>query len=105
MRQSESPPAMSATNEFNIDYVAKLARLELSEAEKQRFSEQLGKVLDYFQMLRGVNTEGVEPMAHAVPLYDVMREDRAGATLTVPQALRNAPKSAEDQILVPRVVE
>jgi aspartyl-tRNA(Asn)/glutamyl-tRNA(Gln) amidotransferase subunit C len=96
---------MSGTPEFDINYVAKLARLDLSAEEQERYNQQLGKILDYFQMLNEVDTSGVDITAHAVPLFDVMREDLPGDTLSQELALANAPKSAEGQIVVPRVVE
>jgi len=96
---------MASTEEFDINYVAKLARLELTEQEKTKFTAQLGKIIDYFQLLGEVNTEGVEPTAHANPIYDVLRSDTTGTPFTQEQALRNAPQSTESQIVVPRVVE
>lgn len=96
---------MASTEEFDIHYVAKLARLELSASEKVTFTEQLGKIIDYFQKLGEVDTEGVEPTAHATPLYDVIRLDVPGLPLSREAALRNAPQRNENQIIVPRVVE
>jgi aspartyl-tRNA(Asn)/glutamyl-tRNA(Gln) amidotransferase subunit C len=96
---------MANHDPFDIDYIAKLARLELSEQERSVFTEQLGKILDYFQKLGEVDTRGVEPMAHATPLYDVLREDVAVEPLPIAAALRNAPAATENQVVVPRVVE
>jgi len=96
---------MASTDEFDIEYVAKLARLELSDEEKVKFTGQLGKIIDYFHKLGEVNTEGVEPTAHANPIYDVLREDVPGIPFTQEAALQNAPKSTDNQIVVPRVVE
>jgi aspartyl-tRNA(Asn)/glutamyl-tRNA(Gln) amidotransferase subunit C len=96
---------MAKHDPFDIDYVAKLARLELSEQERTLFTEQLGKILDYFQKLGEVDTSGVEPMAHATPLYDVLREDLPADPLPISSALLNAPAATENQIIVPRVVE
>jgi len=96
---------MASTEEFDINYVAKLARLELTEEEKTKFTGQLGKIIDYFKLLGEVNTEGVDPTAHANPIFDVLREDEPATPFTQEQALRNAPQTAESQIVVPRVVE
>lgn len=96
---------MATNDEFDIHYVAKLARLELSESEQVTFTEQLGKIIHYFQKLREVDTEGVEPTAHATPLFDVLRSDVPGQPLSREQALQNAPQHTDNQIIVPRVVE
>ncbi|OGI00012.1 MAG: asparaginyl/glutamyl-tRNA amidotransferase subunit C, partial [Candidatus Melainabacteria bacterium GWA2_34_9] len=59
-----------------VEHVAKLARLELSEEEKERFTVQFSNILDYFNQLSEVNTENVEPMTQAIPMVNVMREDK-----------------------------
>ena len=86
---------MADKDAFDIDYVTQLARLELTEGEKAKFKDQLGKILEYFQTLAAIDTEGVEPMAHANPIFDVLREDKAGTPFTQEQALKNAPKSCQ----------
>lgn len=96
---------MADIEQFDIDYVAKLARLELSDAEKEKFTSQLGKIIEHFQKLALTDTEGVEPTAHANPIYDVLREDVPGTPFTPEQALTNAPQSSSGQIVMPRVVE
>ena len=98
---------MSKTDKpsFDIDYIARLARLELTDSERSRFEEQLGKIIDYFQELQSTDTDGVEPTAHANPIYDVMRDDTPGETLSPSDALANAPDAANGQVRVPRVVE
>lgn len=96
---------MANTEDFDIDYVAKLARLELTEEEKVKFTNQLGKIIDHFQKLSLIDTEDVEPTAHANPIFDVLREDVPGTPFTQDQALGNAPKSSAGQVIMPRVVE
>ncbi len=96
---------MASNEEFDINYVAQLARLELTEEEKSKFTGQLGKIIDYFQKLGEVDTDGVEPTAHANAIYDVLREDVTGTPFRQDEALRNAPQSAEGQIVVPRVID
>jgi aspartyl-tRNA(Asn)/glutamyl-tRNA(Gln) amidotransferase subunit C len=99
------PNFMSADSDINIDYVANLARLALSDEEKIRFARQLGDILHYVEKLKGIDVSGVEPMAHASPVFNVWQEDRSRAGLSVEQALRNAPAQRQNMIAVPKVVE
>ena len=96
---------MSADSEINIDYVANLARLALTPEEKSRYARQLGDILHYVEKLKQVDVTGVEPMAHAAPVFNVWREDVARPGLTVGQALQNAPAQRQHMIVVPKVVE
>lgn len=96
---------MSAKSELDIDYLANLARLALTEAEKVKFSQQLGDILHYVEKLGQVDVTGVEPMAHASPVFNVWQDDTARPGLTVEQALRNAPARRQNMIVVPKVVE
>lgn len=90
---------------INIDYVANLARIELTPEEKTVFSAQLGDILRYMERLNSVNVDGVEPMAHAFPLTNVWQEDVPEPGFTAEEALRNAPAQRDQQIVVPKVVE
>ena len=92
-------------NPMDIDYVSNLARIELSEKEKEKFRGQLGDVLKYFEKLQEVDVDGVEPTAHAFPRYNVWDNDLAKKPFSVDLALQNAPKSRNEHILVPKVVE
>lgn len=96
---------MANTPDFDIDYVAKLARLDLSVEEKAQFEPQLKKMLDYFQQVGEIDTNGVEPTAHANPIYDVLREDEPQAAFEQDVALANAPASQAGQVVVPKVIE
>ncbi len=96
---------MSADSDINIDYVANLARLALSAEEKARFARQLGDILHYVEKLKGVDVTGVEPMAHASPVFNVWQADVARPGLAVEAALRNAPAQREHMVVVPKVVE
>jgi aspartyl-tRNA(Asn)/glutamyl-tRNA(Gln) amidotransferase subunit C len=96
---------MSAPAEFNIDHVAKLARLALTPGEKAKFSQQLGDVLRHIEQLSKVDVSGVEPTAHAFPIYNVWADDVAQPALPVEVALRNAPAQRDNMIVVPKVVE
>jgi aspartyl-tRNA(Asn)/glutamyl-tRNA(Gln) amidotransferase subunit C len=96
---------MSTPSDFNIDYVANLARIALTDAERERFARQLGDILHYVEKLRQVDVSGVEPMAHASPVFNVWAADEPRPGLAVEQALRNAPEQQDNMIVVPRVVE
>ena len=96
---------MSDTGKIDIEYVAKLARIALSDAEKAKFSEQLGSVLGYIVKLEELDTEGVEPTAHPHPMENVWQEDVVSSELSVEAALQNAPKQRQNMIVVPKVVE
>lgn len=97
---------MPEAHEIDIDYLAKLSRLELSAAEKEKLKIQLQDILGYFEKLNAVDVENVEPMAHAHPVFNVWREgDEPGETYS-PDVLKDmAPESLNNQVSVPRVVE
>ncbi len=96
---------MSAPTDLNIDHVAHLARLALTPEEKAKFSSQLGEVLAYIEQLKKVDVSGVEPTAHAFPVYNVWADDIAQPGLPVEEALKNAPAQRNNMIVVPKVVE
>ncbi len=86
-------------------WVAHLARLELSPAELQTLTPQLSAILDYVRQLQEVNTDGVEPMAHALEVHNVFRADEPAPSLPVGEALANAPDRRGDFYAVPAVLE
>lgn len=92
-------------SQLDIEYIAELARLQLTEEEKQVFTEQLNEILQYFERLNTVDVSGVEPTAHAHPLSNVWEEDVPGATLTPEEALMNAPAVRDNQVVVARIVD
>ncbi len=91
--------------QIDIDYVAKLARIELTDDEKTTYSRQLGQILEYFERLSKIDVSGVEPSAHAHAIYNVMRDDVETPAMSVSDALMNAPASRENQVCVPKVVD
>jgi aspartyl-tRNA(Asn)/glutamyl-tRNA(Gln) amidotransferase subunit C len=97
--------AMSSPQDFNIDYLARLARIALTPAEKAEFARQLGDVLHHIEQLSKVEVSGVEPTAHAFPVENVWADDVACPGLPVELALKNAPARREHLISVPKVVE
>ena len=86
-------------------HVARLARLNLSDEETELFQKQLGDVLKYAEKLREVDVSNVEAAAHALPIFNVFREDAPRDWFTAQQALRNAPRQANGLFIVPKVVE
>ncbi|MCL6458911.1 MAG: Asp-tRNA(Asn)/Glu-tRNA(Gln) amidotransferase subunit GatC [Gorillibacterium sp.] len=88
-----------------VEHVAKLARLALTDDEKATFNEQLNAILQYASKLDELDTEAVEPTSHAMPLYNVLREDVVRPSLSIAQVLLNAPDEEDGQIKVPAVME
>ena len=88
-----------------VRWVAKLARLELSDAELEAMTRQLGRIVDYVAQLQQVDTEGVEPLAHALDVSNVFRPDEPAPSLPIDEALANAPKRSGDFYSVPAVLD
>lgn len=86
-----------------VEYAAKLARLGLSEEEKEKYSEQFSKILDHFNQLKEICTEDVEPMAHVLPIKNVMREDGVELTHNRAEILQNAPLEENGFFKVPKI--
>ncbi|RLF15355.1 MAG: Asp-tRNA(Asn)/Glu-tRNA(Gln) amidotransferase GatCAB subunit C [Thermoprotei archaeon] len=95
---------MAEINEETIKHLAWLARLKLSEDEIKEYVGQLSKILDYFKILDEAPTENVEPLFHVLDLVNVMRDDEPGETLSVDEALSNAPLKEGNYIEAPRMV-
>lgn len=87
----------------DVEYVAALARLELTEAEIQEYTGQLNSILDYATLLERLDTDNVEPTAHAVPLHNVLRKDEVKRSISHEKALQNAPDDEEGFFKVPRI--
>jgi aspartyl-tRNA(Asn)/glutamyl-tRNA(Gln) amidotransferase subunit C len=96
---------MNDSQKLNVDYVANLARIELTDEEKEKFGSQLGDILKYFEKLRAVDVDGVEPMAHAFPRHNVWDEDKEHPGFSAQEALSNAPEKRQNQVVVPKVIE
>ena len=88
-----------------VKKVAKLARLELSEAEIEEFAGQLNAIIDYVERMNKLNTEGVEPMAHCLPVSNVFRDDVIKESLGTEKTLANAPQRDEAFFKVPKILE
>jgi aspartyl-tRNA(Asn)/glutamyl-tRNA(Gln) amidotransferase subunit C len=88
-----------------VEHVAKLARLELSDRQKDMFTDQLSNILSYVEQLNQLDTKGVEPTSHVLDISNVMREDRAHDSLPQDKALANAPDKAAGHYRVPKIIE
>jgi aspartyl-tRNA(Asn)/glutamyl-tRNA(Gln) amidotransferase subunit C len=89
----------------DVQWVAHLARLQLSEAELETMTRQLSAIVDYVDQLKQVNTDGVEPMAHALAVRNIFRDDEPFPSLPIADALSNAPQRRGDFYGVPAVLE
>ena len=92
-------------SDFDVKYVAHLARIALAPAEEEKLAAQLGNILGYIEKLKELDVKEVEPTAHAVPLINVFRPDEIRPSLSNEDALRNAPSKANGLFLVPKIVE
>ena len=88
-----------------VEHVAKLARLELSEDEKGTFTRQLSAILTYMDQLKTLDTSDVEPTMTVLPTENVLRDDEVRPSLPQERALANAPEQADGFFRVPRILE
>lgn len=88
-----------------VRYVAELARLELAPGEEERLTGQLNAILEYMGQLAEVDTSGIEPTSHVLPLTNVLRADEPRACLTNAEALANAPAAEQGHFAVPKILE
>ena len=95
---------MSLTRE-QVQHVAKLARLNLSDEEVSTFTGQMGAILDYVGKLNELQTDGIVPTSHAVPMENAFRDDVVRPSIGVENALANAPDRVEGFFRVPKVIE
>jgi aspartyl-tRNA(Asn)/glutamyl-tRNA(Gln) amidotransferase subunit C len=91
--------------EIDIEHVAKLARLQLTDAEKAHLRDQLGAILEHAAKVGEVATADVEPTAYAIPRANVLRPDERTPSLSVADVLANAPDVEDDRFKVPRIAE
>jgi len=94
-----------ATGDFDVKYVAHLARLNLTPEEEQKLGVQLGDILGYIEKLKEVDVSCVEPTAHPFPMVNVARKDEPRPSLPHEDALRNAPQQGGGLFTVPKIVE
>jgi aspartyl-tRNA(Asn)/glutamyl-tRNA(Gln) amidotransferase subunit C len=89
----------------DVEHVARLARLALNDDEITELQEQLARILEHAERVTSLDTEGVPPTSHPVPLANVFRDDKVGDCLTQEEALAGAPEAEAGQFRVPRIIE
>lgn len=92
-------------SDFDVKYVANLARISLSAAEEEKIGGQINSILGYIEKLKELDITDVEPTAHAVPLINVFRADEIRPSISNDDALLNAPAKANGLFVVPKIVE
>lgn len=96
---------MATQPSIDVAYIAGLAKLELTADETARFARDLNQVLAHVQQLEQWDTTGIEPMYHPLPVFDALRADEPGESLSNAAAIANAPAAEDGQFRVPKVVE
>ncbi|MCB9076299.1 MAG: Asp-tRNA(Asn)/Glu-tRNA(Gln) amidotransferase subunit GatC [Anaerolineaceae bacterium] len=96
---------MAKLNREEVERIAELAKLTLSDAEKDMFQEQLSNILEYAEMLQQVDTTGIPPTTSALPLNNVMRADALALSLPNDEALSNAPDAEDGSFKVRAVLD
>jgi aspartyl-tRNA(Asn)/glutamyl-tRNA(Gln) amidotransferase subunit C len=94
-----------AVSKKDVEHVAKLARLGLSEEEKELFTKQLSEILDFAKNLQKLDTKNIPPTSHAIPMKNVLREDKVIPCKNVNDIMANAPEKENNMFKVPRIVE
>lgn len=90
---------------MDVSYLARLARIELTTEETELFTQQLDRVLEHVEQINRLDLTGIEPMAHAISVFDVVREDISLESLPKNVILENAPHNANGLFMVPKVLE
>ena len=88
----------------DVEHIAKLARLEFNEQQKEKLTQEMNDILGYIEKLNEVDTSNVEPLSHVIELSNVMREDEVKPSLSQKEALKNAPEKTEKFFKVPKVI-
>jgi aspartyl-tRNA(Asn)/glutamyl-tRNA(Gln) amidotransferase subunit C len=88
----------------DVEYIAKLAKLEFNEAEKEKFTHQLNQILEYVEQMNKLDTSNVEPLSHVIELSNVFRSDEVKPGVKTEDALKNAPSKTDKFFKVPKVI-
>lgn len=88
----------------DVEHIARLAKLEFSETEKEKFTHQFNDILKYMEQLNSVDTTNVEPLAQVIELNNVFRDDVVKPSISTEEALKNAPDKTEEHFKVPKVI-
>ncbi|MFP4026479.1 MAG: Asp-tRNA(Asn)/Glu-tRNA(Gln) amidotransferase subunit GatC [Candidatus Brocadiia bacterium] len=94
-----------AITEDQVEYVAHLSRLTLTDTEREQFAAQLDSILSYIDKLDELDTENVEPLIHIAPRKNVDRPDQQRPSLSQKEALRNAPENQKGSFRVPPIID
>ena len=92
-------------DEAQVKKVAKLSRLDLTDAEVEEFASQLSAILEYVEKMNELDTDGVEPLAHCLPVSNCFREDTVKESLGTEKTLANAPQRHDDFFKVPKILD
>ncbi len=95
---------MKITEEV-VDYVSQLSRLKLDDGQREEMAKELDRIVTYMEKLEEVDTQGVEPMSHVLPIANVLRPDRVEPSVDREALLQGAPKRDAETFLVPRAVD
>jgi aspartyl-tRNA(Asn)/glutamyl-tRNA(Gln) amidotransferase subunit C len=96
---------LMAIDKAAVDHVARLARLDLSEEERDRMRVELSHILEHAERIQALDLDGIEATSHSFPLKNVMRKDEVRPSLSQEEALRNAPAREDGRFKVPRIIE
>ncbi len=88
----------------DVERIAKLAKLEFTDAEKEKFTHQMNKILEYMEQLNSLDTSNVEPLSHVIELRNVFRADEVKPGVSAEEALKNAPAKNDQFFKVPKVI-
>jgi aspartyl-tRNA(Asn)/glutamyl-tRNA(Gln) amidotransferase subunit C len=88
----------------DVEHIAKLAKLEFTDAEKEKFTHQLNQILEYVEQLNTLDTDNVEPLSHVIELRNVFRADEVKQGVSTEEALKNAPSKTDQFFKVPKVI-
>lgn len=88
----------------DVEYAAGLAKLKLDEDEKEKYTEQIGQILDYADKLNELDTDDVVPTAYTVPMKNVLREDKVQKSLSQEKSLKNAPDQKDGHFRAPKIM-
>jgi len=89
----------------DVSYIAQLSKLKLNESQAEKMQQDLGEILEYMDILKQVDTDGMEPLSHIFPINNVFREDVVCASYDRAELLSNAPVHTESTVIVPKTVE
>ncbi|EIJ79799.1 aspartyl/glutamyl-tRNA amidotransferase subunit C [Bacillus methanolicus PB1] len=96
---------MSRISKDQVEHVAHLARLAITEKETEKFTKQLDAIISFAEQLNELNTEGVKPTSHVLDMKNVLREDKPEKGLPQEEVLKNAPEHEKGQFKVPSILE